>query len=70
MNSTKNWNALVLSGPSGVGKGTLTKKIFDQYPNVFEKPITYTTRKPREGEQHGREYYFVSHDEFHEMKKN
>jgi len=56
---------LVLSGPSGAGKSTIinhaTPHIGDYYFS-----ISTTTRKPREGEQHGVDYYFVTHAEFEE----
>ena len=56
---------LVLSGPSGAGKSTIinhaTSHIGDYYFS-----ISTTTRKPREGEQHGVDYYFVTHAEFEE----
>lgn len=55
---------LVISGCSGVGKGTLIKFLLDKYPNVFELSISYTTRRPRQGEKHAREYYFVAEEEF------
>lgn len=55
---------IVLSGPSGVGKGTVRKAIFDQGGNDFQYSISMTTRKPREGEVNGEDYYFVSKEEF------
>ncbi|KAH8345999.1 hypothetical protein KR067_012916 [Drosophila pandora] len=50
---------LVLCGPSGSGKSTLLKRLFAEYPNTFGFSISHTTRKPREGEEHGVHYYFV-----------
>lgn len=55
---------IVLSGPSGVGKGTVRKAIFDQGGNDFQYSVSMTTRKPREGEVNGEDYYFVSKAEF------
>lgn len=55
---------IVLSGPSGVGKGTVRKAIFDQGGNDFQYSISMTTRKPRKGEVDGEDYYFVSKEEF------
>ncbi|AMV61420.1 Guanylate kinase [Pediococcus damnosus] len=55
---------IVLSGPSGVGKGTVRKAIFDQGGNDFQYSISMTTRKPREDEVNGEDYYFVSKEEF------
>ena len=54
---------IVISGASGTGKGTVCKKILDDLPNVAYS-ISATTRKPRDGEVDGREYYFLSVDEF------
>ena len=54
---------LAVSGPSGVGKGTVVKKLIKKRTDVVES-ISCTTRAPREGEVHGREYYFLSKDEF------
>ncbi|PLT30120.1 guanylate kinase [Peribacillus deserti] len=55
---------IVLSGPSGVGKGTVRKAIFDRPDTAFEYSISMTTRNPREGEIHGVDYFFKSRDEF------
>ena len=54
---------IVVSGASGTGKGTVCKKILDQSPNIAYS-ISATTRNPRPGEVNGREYYFLSQDEF------
>jgi guanylate kinase len=55
---------IVLSGPSGVGKGTVRKEIFSQPDTAFEYSISMTTRKPREGEVHGVDYFFKNREEF------
>eukprot|EP00698_Gefionella_okellyi_P021176 TRINITY_DN6790_c0_g1_i1.p1 TRINITY_DN6790_c0_g1~~TRINITY_DN6790_c0_g1_i1.p1 ORF type:complete len:266 (-),score=59.21 TRINITY_DN6790_c0_g1_i1:121-918(-) len=55
---------LVLCGPSGVGKSTLVKKLLEEFPGVFGFAVSHTTRKPRGGEQHGREYFFVDEANF------
>ena len=55
---------IVLSGPSGVGKGTVRQAIFSQEDTKFEYSISVTTRKPREGERNGVDYFFVSKEEF------
>ncbi|USS85288.1 guanylate kinase [Fructilactobacillus myrtifloralis] len=61
---------IVLSGPSGVGKGTVRKALFED-PNVdFNYSISMTTRSPRDGEQNGVDYYFVSKTEFEDHIKN
>jgi guanylate kinase len=54
---------LVVSGPSGVGKGTLVKRLVQKRNDVVES-VSCTTRAPREGELHGREYYFLDKKEF------
>ena len=54
---------MVVSGPSGVGKGTLVKTLVKRREDVVES-VSCTTRAPREGEVHGREYYFLSKEEF------
>jgi guanylate kinase len=55
---------LVVVGPSGVGKGTLLTKLFSHYPHIFGKKVSHTTRAPRQGEVHSKDYYFVSIEEF------
>ena len=61
---------IVLSGPSGVGKGTVREALFKMKGHDLVYSISMTTRKPREGEVDGREYYFVSRDQFEESIKN
>ena len=58
----------VLSSPSGVGKTTLTKKLAKNNTN-FTISISYTTRKPISGEINGKDYYFVSNEEFDSLVK-
>lgn len=53
----------VITGPSGVGKGTLIKKLLKAVPNL-ELSVSATTRAPREGEINGRDYHFLSPEEF------
>lgn len=60
---------IVLSGPSGVGKGTVRKAIFSQGNTAFEYSISMTTRTPREGEVDGVDYFFKSKEEFEELIK-
>lgn len=55
---------IVLSGPSGVGKGTVRKAIFEQGGNDFVYSVSMTTRQSREGEVNGEDYYFVTKAEF------
>lgn len=58
---------IVLSGPSGVGKGTVRKAIFSEPGKAFEYSISMTTRKPREGEVDGVDYFFKTREEFEEL---
>lgn len=58
---------IVVSGFSGSGKGTLMKELLKRYEDRYALSISATTRKPREGEAHGREYFFLSKDEFEKM---
>lgn len=58
---------IVLSGPSGVGKGTVRKAIFDSEDNDFQYSISMTTRKQRIGEVEGVDYFFRSREEFEEL---
>ena len=54
---------LVVSGPSGVGKGTIVKTLIKRRADVVES-VSCTTRAPREGVVHGREYFFLTKEEF------
>ena len=54
---------LAVSGPSGVGKGTIVKTIIQRRADVVES-VSCTTRAPREGEVDGKAYFFISHEEF------
>lgn len=60
---------VVISGFSGTGKGTLMKKLVSEYDR-YVLSISATTRQPRQGEEHGREYYFISDKEFEQMIQN
>ena len=57
---------IVLSGPSGVGKDTVLTRMKERRL-AFHFVVTATTRPPRPGEVHGRDYFFISNDEFAEM---
>lgn len=55
----------VITGPSGVGKGTLIRELLERVPNL-ELSISATTRQPREGEVDGRDYHFLTPEQFDE----
>ena len=57
---------IVVSGFSGAGKGTLMKKLMQDYDN-YALSISATTRQPRVGEEDGREYFFITKEEFEKM---
>lgn len=55
---------IVLSGPSGVGKGTVRKALFEKKSHKLNYSISMTTRRPRPGEVDGEDYFFVSREKF------
>jgi len=57
---------IIITGPSGVGKGTVVKNILSKDKNIWLS-ISATTRKPRKGEEDGRDYYFLNLKKFEEM---
>lgn len=58
---------VVISGPSGVGKGTLFNLLRERHPDTFALSVSHTTRQPRQGELHGVHYYYVTHDDFEKL---
>ena len=58
---------IVVSGFSGVGKGTVIKRLMEKYEGRYALSVSATTRNPREGEIEGREYFFRTEEEFEEM---
>ncbi len=60
---------IVISGPSGVGKGTVIKKLLE-LDRKLTRVVTCTTRKPREGEVNGKDYFFLSPEEFFKKVEN
>lgn len=67
MNLEKKGILIVVSGFSGAGKGTLMKELLKKYPDNYALSISATSRKPREGEQEGVEYFFKTREEFEKM---
>ena len=61
---------IVISGPSGVGKGTLIQMLLKKYHDKFDLSVSYTCREPRPGEVHGKNYYFIKDAEFNTMVNN
>ena len=67
---TKNKGLLiVVSGPSGAGKGTINGELLKRNNNIWMS-TSMTTREPRGNEQNGKEYFFVTKEEFEERIKN
>ncbi|MEG6615232.1 guanylate kinase [Peptococcaceae bacterium 1198_IL3148] len=60
---------VVLSGPSGAGKGTICQGLVKQAEEI-SLSVSVTTRPPRPGEEHGKNYFFIARDEFEEMVKD
>ena len=54
----------MMVGPSGAGKGTLIKVLTEKYIDKFGFSVSYTTRAPRAGEEHGKNYFFVTREFF------
>lgn len=53
------WKPIVISGPSGVGKGTLISLLMNEFQSMFGFSVSHTTRKPRELEKDGVHYHFT-----------
>lgn len=57
---------IVLTGPSGVGKGTLMQKLLQRHPELYYS-VSATTRSPRPGEVDGKNYYFITRKKFEQL---
>ncbi|MBQ9372334.1 MAG: guanylate kinase [Thermoguttaceae bacterium] len=62
--TSRRGRVLVVSGPSGVGKGTLLKRLFDSAEFPLRTSVSATTRAPRVGEENGVHYWFMTREEF------
>jgi len=60
---------IIITGPSGVGKGTVVKNVLEKDKTIWLS-ISATTREPREGEENGKDYYFLTTKKFKEMINN
>jgi guanylate kinase len=60
---------IILTGPSGVGKGTLLERLRERHPKLYFS-ISVTTRSPRPDEIDGKDYYFVSRNDFEQLVAN
>ena len=61
---------IVISGPSGVGKGTLINMLMKEFPAMFGFSVSHTTRAPREKEENGVHYHFTNRDVMEEEIKS
>jgi THO complex subunit 1 len=64
----KDRRPIIISGPSGVGKGTLIKMLLEKHGKALGKKASHTTRAPREGEIHGQHYFFVNKEQYDIMR--
>lgn len=64
MQAQKKGKLFIFSGPSGVGKGTLKAKLFEEFGDRLTFSVSATTRGPREGERDGVDYFFITREEF------
>ena len=61
---------IIFAAPSGAGKSSLINEIIERDLNNFELSISATTRAQRDGETHGKDYFFISDNEFNELKNS
>lgn len=61
--------SLVILGPSAVGKDTLINRLIKKYPEIIYKLPSYTTRKKRDNEIDGKDYFFITREEYFKMEK-
>ncbi|KAJ4865603.1 guanylate kinase domain-containing protein [Trichoderma breve] len=65
--SAMKFRPIIISGPSGVGKGTLIQMLHDKHPGLLTKTVSHTTRQPRQGEIEGENYFFISKSKFRSL---
>ena len=70
LNKATKTKLIVFSAPSGAGKSSLIKNIIEKSNGDIELSISATTRPPRDGEEHGRDYFFISDEEFNELRRS
>lgn len=63
-------HGVVVCGPSGVGKGTLLRRLLTEFADRFGLSVSHTSRSPRENEVDGKDYHFVSEEEILSLHKN
>ena len=68
LNDIRKGELIVFAAPSGAGKSSLIKEIISNNENI-ELSVSATTRSPREGETHGKDYFFITDNEFNDLKK-
>ena len=68
LNDLKKGELIVFAAPSGAGKSSLIKEIISNNENI-ELSVSATTRSTREGETHGKDYFFITDNEFNDLKK-
>lgn len=67
-NNSNKGRLIIFSAPSGAGKSSLIKEIIDLSPNKIELSISATTRDARDDELNGKDYFFISDEEFNDLK--
>ena len=68
LNDLEKGGLIVFAAPSGAGKSSLIKEIISNNENI-ELSVSATTRSPREGETHGKDYFFITDNEFNDLKE-
>ncbi|MCD6239074.1 MAG: guanylate kinase [Thermotoga sp.] len=68
MNNGEKGILFVISGPSGVGKSTIISSVLKECDSL-EFSVSYTTRKARKGEENGKDYFFITREEFEDMQR-